>query len=116
MAFAILGDTSSSTVRALTVAAAIATQSAMGTAISFADPYIECQDEGNLKGKVGFGFGGLGMIGKIWSFFFVSELKRQMARDLARRPFSTKKHEFHHQQLLRMVYRQYLPSNCTRQA
>lgn len=52
MAFAILGETSSSTLRAHTAALATATQSVMGTAMNFAIPYMVNPDEGNLKGKV----------------------------------------------------------------
>ena len=43
--------------------------------MNFAIPYMINSDEGNLRGKVGFVFGGLGAIGTVWSFFFVPELK-----------------------------------------
>lgn len=43
--------------------------------MNFAIPYMINPDEGNLRGKVGFVFGGLGLMGTIWSFFFIPELK-----------------------------------------
>lgn len=82
MAFAILGETSSSALRAPTVALATATQSVMGVAMNFAIPYMVNPDEGNLKGKVGFVFGGLGLIGTIWAYFFVPELKGRTFREI----------------------------------
>jgi sugar porter (SP) family MFS transporter len=82
MAFAVLGETSSSALRAPTMALATATQSVMGVAMNFAIPYMINPDEGNLRGKVGFVFGGLGLIGTIWSFFFVPELKGRTFREI----------------------------------
>ena len=55
--------------------AAIADTESTGTAMNFAIPYMINPDEGNLRGKVGFVFGGLGLIGTLWSFFYVPELK-----------------------------------------
>ncbi|EHK39945.1 hypothetical protein TRIATDRAFT_42157 [Trichoderma atroviride IMI 206040] len=75
MAFAILGETSSTSLRAPTIALATATQAVMGIAFNFAIPYMVNPDEANLKGKVGFIFGGLALIATAWSWFFVPELK-----------------------------------------
>jgi hypothetical protein len=75
MAFAVLGETASLALKAKTMALATATQSVMGVAMNFAIPYMVNPDEGNLKGKVGFIFGGLGLIGFIWSWVYVPELK-----------------------------------------
>lgn len=75
MAFVILGETSSTTLRAPTIGLATATQAVMGTAFNFAIPYMVNPDEGNLKGKVGFIFGGLSLLATIWSFFYIPELK-----------------------------------------
>ena len=38
-------------------------------------PYLVNPDKANLKGKVGFIFGGLSAIATLWSFFYVPELK-----------------------------------------
>lgn len=51
MAFAILGETSSSTLRAHTAALATATQSICGVVMNFAIPYMLNGDSGNLQGK-----------------------------------------------------------------
>ncbi|OAQ62967.1 maltose permease [Pochonia chlamydosporia 170] len=75
MAFAILGEASSTSLRAPTIALATATQAVMGIIFNFAIPYMINPDEGNLRGKVGFIFGGLAAIATVWSFFYVPELK-----------------------------------------
>ncbi|KAF9878858.1 maltose permease [Colletotrichum karsti] len=75
MAFAVLGEASSTALRAKTMALATATQAVCGLAMNFAIPYMVNPDQGNLKGKVGFIFGGLSLIGTLGSFFYVPELK-----------------------------------------
>lgn len=73
--FAILGETSVSSLRARTTALTTTTQAVFGIAMNFAIPYIVNPDEANLKGKVGFVFGGLSAIATVASFFYVPELK-----------------------------------------
>lgn len=75
MAFVILGETSSTTLRAPTIALATATQAVMGTAFNFAIPYMVNPTAANLNGKVGFVFGGLGFLASIGSWFLIPELK-----------------------------------------
>lgn len=75
MAFAILGEASSTALKAKTMALATATQAVMGIIMNFAIPYMVNPDEGNLKGKVGFVFGGLALFALSWSWFFIPELK-----------------------------------------
>ncbi|KAH8172507.1 sugar transporter domain-containing protein [Sarocladium implicatum] len=75
MAFAILGEVSSTVLRAPTIAIATATQAAFGTLFNSVIPYMINPDEGDLKGKVGFIFGGLSAIASLWAFVFVPELK-----------------------------------------
>jgi hypothetical protein len=75
MAFVLLGETSAPHLRAKTAAFATATQSVWGIAMNFAIPYMVNPDEGNLKGKVGFVFGGLALIATIASYFYTPELK-----------------------------------------
>ncbi len=75
MAFVILGETSSPTLRAKTVGLATATQAIFGIAMNFAIPYMVNPDEANLKGKVGFVFGGLAFVATVWSWFYIPELK-----------------------------------------
>ncbi|EON67630.1 hypothetical protein W97_06773 [Coniosporium apollinis CBS 100218] len=75
MAFVLLGETSSTSLRANTTALATATQAVFGIAMNFAIPYMVNPDEGNLKGKVGFIFGGLAAIATFGSYIYVPELK-----------------------------------------
>jgi hypothetical protein len=75
VAFVILGETSSPTLRAKTVGLATATQAVFGIVMNFAIPYVVDPNEGNLKGKVGFVFGGLSLVASIGSYFYCPELK-----------------------------------------
>jgi sugar porter (SP) family MFS transporter len=75
IAFVLLGETSSPSLRARTTALATATQSVFGIAMSFAVPYMVNPDEGNLRGKVGFVFGGLAAIATVGSYLYIPELK-----------------------------------------
>lgn len=75
MAFAVLGEVSSTVLRAPTIAIATATQAAFGTLFNSVIPYMINPDEGNLRGKVGFVFGGLSAVASIWAFLSVPELK-----------------------------------------
>jgi MFS family permease len=75
LAFAILGETPTASLRAKTVGLATATQAVMGTLMNVVVPYLFNPDEANLRGKVGFIFGGFCALGTVWSYFFVPELK-----------------------------------------
>jgi hypothetical protein len=75
VAFVLLGETSTITLRAKTAALATATQSVFGIAMNIAVPYMVNPDQGNLKGKVGFIFGGLGVIATVVCFFYIPDLK-----------------------------------------
>ncbi|KAE9373956.1 general substrate transporter [Stipitochalara longipes BDJ] len=75
MAFVLLGETSSIQLKARTTALTTAVQALSAIVMSFAIPYMVNPDEGNLRGKVGFVFGGLGAIATLASFFYIPELK-----------------------------------------
>lgn len=75
MAFALLGETSSPSLRAKTIGLATATQSIFGTVMNVVVPYLVNPDKANLKGRVGYIFGGLSAIATVWSFFYIPELK-----------------------------------------
>lgn len=75
MAFVLLGEVSSPSLRAKTMGLAAVTQSIFGIVMNVAIPYMVNPDAANLKGKVGFVFGGLGAIATVGSFFYVPELK-----------------------------------------
>ncbi|KAH8724187.1 maltose permease [Phaeosphaeriaceae sp. PMI808] len=82
IAFVLLGETSSTALRAPTMAFATATQAVMGIAMNVAIPYMVNPDEANLKGKVGFVFGGLALFGTIGSYVFIPELKGRTFKDI----------------------------------
>ncbi|OAL04217.1 general substrate transporter [Phaeosphaeriaceae sp. SRC1lsM3a] len=75
LAFVLLGETSTPSLRGHTTALATATQSGMGIAMNIAIPYMVNPDEANLKGKVGFVFGGLAALATALCFFYIPELK-----------------------------------------
>ncbi|KAF7529965.1 hypothetical protein PCG10_004940 [Penicillium crustosum] len=75
VAFVLLGEVSSVTLRARTTALATATQAIFGIIMFFAVPYMVNPDAGNLKGKVGFIFGGLSLAATIVCFFYIPELR-----------------------------------------
>lgn len=91
MAFVLLGETSSMGLRAHTTALATATQSILGIVMNIAIPYMVNPDEANLKGKVGFVFGGLAAIATFGSWLYVPELKGRTNReiDIVSFPFQT---------------------------
>lgn len=73
--FVLLGETSSPSLRAKTTALATATQSVFGIAMNIAVPYMVNPDEGNMQGKVGFVFGGLGVLATVLCFIYIPDLK-----------------------------------------
>jgi hypothetical protein len=75
IAFVILGEATSPSLRAKTIGLATATQSVFGTLMNVVVPYLVNPDKANLKGKVGFIFGGLSAAATLWSFFYIPELK-----------------------------------------
>lgn len=75
VAFVLLGEVSSTRLRAKTTALATATQSAFGIAMNVAVPYMVNPDAGNMNGKVGFVFGGLALACTVVSYFYIPELK-----------------------------------------
>jgi hypothetical protein len=82
MAFVLLGEVSSMALRAHTTALATATQSLLGVIINIAIPYMVNPDEADLKGKVGFVFGGLAIIGAVGAWIYVPELKGRTTSEI----------------------------------
>lgn len=75
ISFVLLGEVSSPQLRAKTTALATATQSVFGILMNVVVPYMVNPDAGNMKGKVGFVFGGLSLVATIVSFLYIPELK-----------------------------------------
>jgi hypothetical protein len=82
MAFVLLGEVSSMGLRAHTTALATATQSVLGVIMNIAIPYMVNPDEANLKGKVGFVFGGLAAIATVGAWLYVPELKGRTTSEI----------------------------------
>lgn len=75
VAFVLLGEASSPSLRAKTTAMATATQAVFGIVMNIVIPYMVNPDSGNMKGKVGFVFGGLGAIATFACFLYIPDLK-----------------------------------------
>lgn len=75
VAFVLLGETSSPSLRAKTTAMATATQAVFGIVMNIVIPYMVNPDEGNMQGKVGFVFGGLGVVATVLCYLYIPDLK-----------------------------------------
>jgi len=80
--YVLISEVSATTVRAKTIAVATAIQAIAAIATSVAIPYMINQDEANMRGKIGFFFGGLSAISLIWSYFRVPETKGRSYEEL----------------------------------
>ncbi|KIV96703.1 hypothetical protein PV10_00532 [Exophiala mesophila] len=82
VAFALLGEVSTPSLRAKTIGLATACQAVFGTLTNIVVPYMVNPDKANLKGKVGFVFGGASFLGTIWAYFYVPELKGRTFQEI----------------------------------
>ncbi|KAK5133767.1 hypothetical protein LTR08_007417 [Meristemomyces frigidus] len=80
--FVILCEVSATKVRSKTIAVATATQAMLGIVMTIAIPYMINPDQANLRGKIGFFFGGLSAIGLCWAFFRVPETSGRTYEEL----------------------------------
>ena len=64
------------------IAIATAVQAVLGIAMTVAIPYLINPDQANLRGKLGFFFGGLASLCLIWSYFRVPETKGRTFEEL----------------------------------
>ena len=72
--FVLLCEVSATRVRGKTIALATAAQATAGIVMTVAIPYMINPDQANMRGKLGFFFGGLAAACLTWSFFRVPEL------------------------------------------
>ncbi|KAI5780041.1 general substrate transporter [Geopyxis carbonaria] len=75
MSYVILSEASSVRLRSKTMGLAAAVQSLWGIVMNIMMPYLVNPDEANLKGKVGFIFGGTSLLATMWVYFCVPEMK-----------------------------------------
>ena len=73
--YVIFAEVGSAKLRSKTVGLGIACNSVAGMVFNIVIPYLVNPDEANLKGKVGFVFGGLGAIATVYAFFCTPETK-----------------------------------------
>jgi hypothetical protein len=72
--FVLLCEVSATRVRSKTIALATAAQALAGIVMTVAIPYMINPDEADMRGKLGFFFGGLAGLCLIWAWFRVPEL------------------------------------------
>jgi len=71
--FVILCEVSATRVRSKTIGFATAAQATVGIVMTVAFPYMINPDQANMRGKIGFFFGGLAAICLVWAYFRVPE-------------------------------------------
>ena len=97
MCFVILCEVSATKVRAKTIAVATAVQAVLGIVMTVAIPYLINPDAADLRGKLGFFFGGLAAACWTWAWLRVpetsgrtfKELDEMFERGVAARDFRT---------------------------
>ena len=72
--FVLLCEVSATRVRGKTIAIATAVQATAGIVMTVAIPYMINADQADLRGKLGFFFGGLALLCLLWSYLRVPEL------------------------------------------
>ncbi|KMU85446.1 maltose permease MAL61 [Coccidioides immitis H538.4] len=80
--FVILCECSATKVRSKTIAIATAIQAIFGIVMTVAIPHMINLDAGNMRGKLGFFFGGLSIICLLWTWFRVPETKGRTYEEL----------------------------------
>jgi SP family general alpha glucoside:H+ symporter-like MFS transporter len=71
--FVIICEASATKVRSKTIAISTATQAVFGIVMTVAIPYMINPDQANMRGKLGFFFGGLSLISIVWAWFRIPE-------------------------------------------
>ena len=82
LGYIIFAEVGSAKLRSKTVGIGICANQILGTVANVVIPYLVNPDEANLKGKVGFIFGGLGLIGCVWTWFGIPETKSRTVDEL----------------------------------
>nr|XP_019042670.1 hypothetical protein I302_08374 [Kwoniella bestiolae CBS 10118]OCF21600.1 hypothetical protein I302_08374 [Kwoniella bestiolae CBS 10118] len=82
LGYVIFSEVSSAKLRSKTVGLGICVNSLCGMLANIIIPYLVNPDEANLKGRVGYIFGGLGLLGSIWTWFYIPETKNRTVDEL----------------------------------
>nr|POE56352.1 maltose permease mal31 [Quercus suber] len=80
--FVILCEVSATKVRSKTIAIATASQALLAIGMTTAIPYMINPDQANMRGKIGFFYGGLSALCLLWAFFRVPETKGRTFEEL----------------------------------
>lgn len=82
--YALLSEVSSTRLRSRTVGLGIMVQSIFGIILNIVIPLMISPDAANMKGKIGFVFGGTALVSCIWVLFRVPETKGRGFKELDR--------------------------------
>ncbi|CDK28211.1 unnamed protein product [Kuraishia capsulata CBS 1993] len=82
LTFVLIGEIPSTKLRGKTIAIATAIQSLCSIVTTVALPYMFSAEEANMRGKVGFVFGGICIFCSIWAYFRLPETRNRTFEDL----------------------------------
>ena len=80
--YTLLSEVSSTRLRSRTISLSIVMQSIFGTLLNIVIPLMISPDAANMKGKIGFVFGGTALLSCTWILFRVPETKGRRFREL----------------------------------
>lgn len=82
LCFVILCEVSATKVRGKTIALSTAVQALLGIVMTVANPYMLNADQANMRGKIGFFYGGLSAFALVWAYFRIPETKGRTYEEL----------------------------------
>lgn len=80
--FIIISEASATRVRSKSIAVATAAQAVIGIAMTVAIPYMINPDQADMQGKLGFFFGGLGLLCYAWAYVRMPETRGRTYEEL----------------------------------
>lgn len=80
--FVILCEVSATKVRSKTIALSTAVQALLGIVMTVANPYMLNADQANMRGKIGFFYGGMSAFALVWAYFRIPETKGRTYEEL----------------------------------
>jgi len=82
LTFVIISEVSSTKLRSRTIAIATAAQATASIVTTVAVPFMFNPQNGNLRGKIAFVFGGLSVISAIWCYFRLPETQHRTFEEI----------------------------------